>query len=331
MVLSLKDSDSKFRQIVQSLCSTDEACEIKNDQGQTVAVLLPTKRYASYQTYLRQKAEDFAVFDRILEEKMTDPVFIVSTGRRGSTMLSNMVKLHPDLLSVSEFFTALTSRVFRGRRPTGETVFRRLNTLSPGGKALLTNGLIVDEFLYPIGPEARYALGDVPSIMCTTLPHLTDDPEGLWDDFAAALRVRGKRQGGEEPRADDLLARNAHEIPVHPGGTPSSCSNSATSGLGGLSMDSMPFLSALDSIPNPSPCGSFSKWRMRSSAMGSPKRRCFKYGSSALPYRYLAAAIRSAESGGKGEVSGNVPFCFSRDLKNMAFIRRPITSARFDR
>ena len=127
-----------------------------------------------------------------LGKKMTDPVFIVSTGRCGSTMLSNMVKLHPDLLSVSEFFTALTSRVFRGRRPTGETVFRRLNTLSPGGKALLTNGLIVDEFLYPIGPEARYALGDVPSIMCTTLPHLTDDPEGLWDDLAAALRVRGR-------------------------------------------------------------------------------------------------------------------------------------------
>ena len=67
MVLSLKDSGSKFRQIVQSLCSADEACEIKNDQGQTVAVLLPTERYASYQTYLRQKAEDFAVFDRLAE------------------------------------------------------------------------------------------------------------------------------------------------------------------------------------------------------------------------------------------------------------------------
>ena len=52
-------------------------------------------------------------------------------------MLSNMVRLHPELLSVSEFFTSLTSRAFRGRRPAGETVFRRLNTLSPGGRALL--------------------------------------------------------------------------------------------------------------------------------------------------------------------------------------------------
>ena len=129
---------------------------------------------------------------RALEKKMTDPVFIVSTGRCGSTMLSNMVKLHPDLLSISEFFTSLTSRAFRGRSATGETVFRRLKALSPGGKALLTNDLIVDEFLYPIGPGARYALGEVPPIMCTTLPHLTDDHERLWDDLSAVLRSRGR-------------------------------------------------------------------------------------------------------------------------------------------
>ncbi len=66
-VLNLRDSDSKFRQLIQSLCSTDEACEVKNDRGQTVAVLLPKERYASYQTYMRQKAENFAVFDRVAE------------------------------------------------------------------------------------------------------------------------------------------------------------------------------------------------------------------------------------------------------------------------
>lgn len=32
-----------------------------------MAVLVPTERYASYQTYLCQKAEDFAVFDRLAE------------------------------------------------------------------------------------------------------------------------------------------------------------------------------------------------------------------------------------------------------------------------
>ncbi len=123
---------------------------------------------------------------------MTAPTFIVSTGRCGSTMLSNMVRRHPDILSVSEFLTSLASRALRGGRMTGEAVFRRLDTLSPAGRALLDNGLFIDEFLYRLGPDARYRADEVPAIMCATLPHLSDDPERLWDDLAAALRSRGE-------------------------------------------------------------------------------------------------------------------------------------------
>lgn len=123
---------------------------------------------------------------------MTAPTFIVSTGRCGSTMLSNMVRMHPEILSVSEFLTSLASRALRGRSMTGEAVFQRLNTLSPAGRALLGNGLFIDEFLYRLGPDARYRADEVPAIMCATLPHLTDDPEPLWDHLAAALRSRGE-------------------------------------------------------------------------------------------------------------------------------------------
>lgn len=118
------------------------------------------------------------------------PTFIVSTGRCGSTMLSNMVREHPDLLSVSEFFTSLTSQAFRGTRLTGESVFRRLNSLSPSGRALLANGLFVDEFLYRLGPDSRYRAEEVPPVMCATLPHLSDDPEALWDRLSESLRLR---------------------------------------------------------------------------------------------------------------------------------------------
>lgn len=120
-----------------------------------------------------------------------EPVFIVSTGRCGSTLLSDMVRRHPDLLSVSEFFTSLTSQAFRGGGLTGEKLFRRLNTLSPSGRALLGNGLFVDEFLYRLGPDARYRPEEVPPVMCATLPHLSDDPESLWDQLSASLRSRG--------------------------------------------------------------------------------------------------------------------------------------------
>ena len=131
---------------------------------------------------------------------MTAPTFIVSTGRCGSTLLSNMVRLHPDLLSVSEFFASLTSKAFRGKNMTGEAVFRRMNTLSPSGRALLANGLLIDEFLYQTGPDARYRPAEVPPVMCATLPHLTDDHERLWDHLARALRSRGKASLAEHYR-----------------------------------------------------------------------------------------------------------------------------------
>ena len=120
------------------------------------------------------------------------PVFIVSTGRCGSTMLSNMVRMHPGLLSVSEFFSALAAGALRQRKMDGQKAFRLLNTPRPAGRAFLASGLRIDEFLYPLGPDARYAPDSVPPIMCTALPHLTDEHEELWDELAGALRSRGR-------------------------------------------------------------------------------------------------------------------------------------------
>ena len=124
----------------------------------------------------------------------TRPVFIVSTGRCGSTMLSNMVRMHPRLLSVSEFFSALAAGALRQRTMDGERAFRLLNTPRPAARALLGGGLRIPEFLYPFGPGARYSPEEVPPIMCTALPHLSDDPEALWDELASALRSRGRHR-----------------------------------------------------------------------------------------------------------------------------------------
>lgn len=145
---------------------------------------------------------------------MAAPVFIVSTGRCGSTMLSNMVRQHPALLSISEFFASLSSLAFRGGRMSGVAMARRLNTLSPGGRALLGNGLLVDEFLYPLGPQARYRPQEVPPILCATLPHLTDEHETLWDELAAALRQRGEAMPAEHYRFvfDWLAARFGRHV-----------------------------------------------------------------------------------------------------------------------
>jgi len=73
---------------------------------------------------------------------------------------------------------------------SGAAVVERLGTLSAAGQALLKNDLKVDEFLYPLGPGARYSAEDVPPILCTALPHLTDQHEALWDELAEVLRNR---------------------------------------------------------------------------------------------------------------------------------------------
>ena len=122
------------------------------------------------------------------------PVFIVSTGRCGSTMLSNMVRRHPSLLSVSEFFSGIGAGAMRQRKMNGEQAFRLLNTPRPASRAFISSGLKIDEFLYRPGPRARYAPDSVPPIMGAALPHLTDRHEELWDELAGALRARGRHR-----------------------------------------------------------------------------------------------------------------------------------------
>lgn len=137
------------------------------------------------------------------------PVFIVGTGRCGSTMLSDLVRRHPDLLSLSEFWPGTFTRpLLRGRRRTGEAVFRRLNELPPGGRTLMENGLFIPEFRYRAGPGARCRAEEAPPILCLTLPHLTDDPGRLWDELGPLLRARGGDSLGAHYRfLFDWLAR----------------------------------------------------------------------------------------------------------------------------
>ena len=123
--------------------------------------------------------------------RLAPPVFIVSTGRCGSTMLSNMINLHPRFLSVSEFFSSLADGAFLGKTLDGDGLLHRLGTMRPVGRMLLENDLMVDEYLYRFGSDSRFGPHDVPPIMGATLPHLSNHPESLWDELVSAVRGRG--------------------------------------------------------------------------------------------------------------------------------------------
>ena len=68
MVLNLKEAGSKLQELVQSLRSSNEACEVRNEAGQMVAVVLPVERYRLYQ---QQWEKDFVAVDQI-RDKMRD-------------------------------------------------------------------------------------------------------------------------------------------------------------------------------------------------------------------------------------------------------------------
>lgn len=111
------------------------------------------------------------------------PVLVLSTGRCGSTMISDILNTHPRVLSLSEFFSTTGLAPFRHRRPSGAQMWRIYSAQSHRTRLMLRGDF--DELLYPFdAPAARYTRADVPPLLCTTLPHLTDQYETLYDALA---------------------------------------------------------------------------------------------------------------------------------------------------
>jgi hypothetical protein len=119
------------------------------------------------------------------------PVFIVGTGRCGSTMLSNMIRAHREILSVSEFLVSVTDLGGRipqafpeGRWMDASQVWDVIGGFHPRQTVMLRHGVEMDEMLYPLAPTSRFSRqSGVPAILLTTLPHLTPDHEALFEEL----------------------------------------------------------------------------------------------------------------------------------------------------
>ena len=116
------------------------------------------------------------------------PTFIVGTGRCGSTMLSNMLREHPQVLSLSEFFGLVgeggkVPEAFAPESMDGRRFWSIVaSTTAPLLNFALRNRLPVPEYLYDCdAPAARFSSQTgVPAILVTTLPHLTEDCDALF-------------------------------------------------------------------------------------------------------------------------------------------------------
>ncbi|MDE0205667.1 MAG: sulfotransferase domain-containing protein [Candidatus Tectomicrobia bacterium] len=123
------------------------------------------------------------------QAKRIAPVLVLSTGRCGSTMVSEVLNTHPDVLSLSEFFISLGMKSLLRKRLSGKALWGICCRHSPGLRAMLGGNR--DRILYPFGTrQARYTTRDIPSILCVVLPHLTSDYEGLFEELQPVVRRR---------------------------------------------------------------------------------------------------------------------------------------------
>jgi hypothetical protein len=128
--------------------------------------------------------------------------FIVSTGRCGSTLLSEILYKNTDILSLSEFFISMRpgseempDEVIDGRR-----LWDILSSPEPSVDRMVRDGLETPNLRYPYGTGRFNVETGVPRICNVTLPMLTDDPDALFDDLAREVPTWPIRPSWEQIR-----------------------------------------------------------------------------------------------------------------------------------
>lgn len=136
------------------------------------------------------------------------PVLIVGTGRCGSTLLSQMIRLHPTVLSVSELFSFVTDfglripRAFPASPIDGERFWRILSEPLPRQSILLSHGLQMPEVIYPLGRGRFRAEDGIPPILQALLPHLDlEQPDALFDALVPVMSARAVAPVADHYRA----------------------------------------------------------------------------------------------------------------------------------
>ncbi|MFF1476744.1 sulfotransferase [Streptomyces sp. NPDC058301] len=142
--------------------------------------------------------------------------FVVGTGRSGSTALSTIVHAHPDVLSLNELLSSVQSRGFPEGPLDGREFWRLLAEPNPQFEQMIRNGVPMPEFLYTRRP-GRFATETtgIPALSLMVLPHLTDQPDTLFDELERQVRGWPRRSAADHYAAlFSLLGRRAGRTAV---------------------------------------------------------------------------------------------------------------------
>lgn len=126
------------------------------------------------------------------------PVFIVGTGRCGSTLMSNLVNLHPDILSLSEVFVSFATEGLVHRKMSGPRFWKLLNEASPVLRAAINPTRSPVEFTYEFKANSPWTMKNLPACLYMTLPHLSDEPDALYRELEPVVKARPTASLGEQ-------------------------------------------------------------------------------------------------------------------------------------
>ena len=137
---------------------------------------------------------------------MSVPTFIVGTGRCGSTLLSNLICRHPKIASLSEFFSLASDmggrfkEIFPKEPISGPDFWALFGEVYGRTDLMIKHDVAMPEIIYPWTQEGvRFtAETGVPLISQTTLPHLTEDFDALYDEVAAFTKALPTAPVGEQ-------------------------------------------------------------------------------------------------------------------------------------
>lgn len=116
---------------------------------------------------------------------MSQLTFVVGTGRSGSTAVSRLLHTHPEVLSISEYWSSVGPRTLSAGSLTGAEFWSLLTAPHLPFERMLEAGLDVPELLYHRKPGRRFSheTAGIPALCQMVLPALTDDPDALYDEL----------------------------------------------------------------------------------------------------------------------------------------------------